>query len=139
MKYYLESIIQKETETRQISEYEGLDEAERAYHKVLADNIDGNGVDFVRSKVINEHGGQEMCEYWQEEESETAYYFTQIRYKQDDSTLRAMASYATLDEASVAFHNLLYGVMADVQYKACMCLIEDKYGAELKRRYWERG
>ena len=142
-KYYLESIIQKAEEARTITEYETIDEAERAYHHVLAQNIDGQDVDFARCKIINTHGGNIMAEYWQAEAADpesdsTKYYFTQIRFKTDGTTLRSISVYDTLDEAVVAFHNLLYAGMADQQYSALMTLIEDKYGAELKRRYWVR-
>ena len=148
MKYYMEQVIDKATNTQSVTEYTSHDEAERAYHHVLAQNIGGEDVDFVRCKVINSQGSPVMCEYWQkpsevdpEEQIEPEaekYYFTQVRTKTDDSTLRGMAPYDTLEEALVAFHNLLYGVMADAQYKGAMVLIEDKRGAELHRRYWER-
>lgn len=152
MKFYLEQIIQAGEETKALSEYTSQDEAERAFHKLLADNISGEDVDFVRGKVINEHGGQIMCEYWQVPapapdpedpepapvEDDTLYYFSQIRYKTDGTTLRSITSFETDDAALVAYHNLLYSIMADQQYAGAMVMVEDKRGTELHRRYWER-
>lgn len=158
MKFYLETVIDRKDETvvaPVITEYVSQDEAERAYHKVLADNIDNDDIDFVRTKVINPHGGSIMNEYWQEyvptpepdpedpeptpvEPEAPEYYFTQIRFKNDGTTLRSITKYDEEDDALVAFHNLLYALMADTQYSAVTVLIEDKRGSEIKRRYWER-
>lgn len=155
MKYYLESVIDRKDETvvaPTITEYVDQNEAERAYHKVLADNISNDDIDFVRTKVINPNGGSIMCEYWSEPAPEPdpedptpvepevpEYYFTQIRFKGDGTNLRSITKYDDEDAALYAFHNLLYALMADTQYSAVMVLIEDKRGTEIKRRYWERG
>ena len=158
-KYYLETIVLREDGTAvapTIAEYPSRDEAERAYHHVLAQNIDNEAIEFVRSTVINTQGGAEtgLSEYWKAEVpqpepdpedpeptpvvDETKYYFTQIRYK-ESSSQRVVTPYDTKDEAVVAFHNLLYSVMADAQYKAVMCRITDKYGSQAHdTRYWER-
>ena len=69
----------------------------------------------------------------------TPYYFTQIRYKTNGEALKNIKDYATKDEAVIAFHNLLYSVMADSQYIAVTCRITDKYGSQAHdTRYWER-
>ncbi len=154
-KYFLETITLREDETAvnpTITEYPNRDEAERAYHHVLAQNIDNDDISFVRCTTINNLGGAEtgLTEYWKAEAPEpepneepvadtTKYYFSQIRYKTDGSALRAITAYDTVDGAVVAFHNLLYGVMADSQYSAAMCRITDKYGNTAHdTRYWER-
>ena len=150
-KFFTEQIITEATESIAISEYNSQDEAERAFHKVFADNIGGENVEFVRCKVINASGGQIMNEYWQVPAPEPVegedpepvveiqkYYFTQIRFGVNGSIQRSMTAYDTEDEALVAYHNLLYSLMANEQIAAVTVLIEDRRGAELHRRYWER-
>ena len=152
--FFLESIMNRADGTAvnpTLTQYESKDEAERAYHHVLADNIDNEDIDFVRCTVINAQGGVEqyLSESWKaeaevdpEEPAEpdtTKYYFTQIRYKTDATIQRGISVHDTKDAAVVAFHNLLYGTMDNAQYKAIVCRITDKYGNTAHdTRFWER-
>lgn len=158
-KFFVETIVNRKdgTEVKPTApEYPSRDEAERAYHNVLAQKIDDEDIEFVRATVINAQGGAEtgLSEYWKAEVPEpepnetsseepivdsTPYYFTQIRYKTNGEALKNIKDYATKDEAVIAFHNLLYSVMADSQYSAVTCRITDKYGSQAHdTRYWER-
>lgn len=158
-KFFLEQIVDKETEAIALSEYDSQNEAERAYHKVFSDNLPDESTTFIRAKVINGQGGQaspDLKDVWkvpvptpepnEGEDPEptpaepTKYYFTQIRFFVNPETPinRSMQDYDTEREALEQFHKLLYNLPADPAISAITVLIEDKEGNEQHRRYWER-
>lgn len=158
-KFFLEQIVDKETEAIALSEYNSQNEAERAYHKVFSDSLPDESTTFIRAKVINGQGGQaspDLKDVWkvtvptpepnEGEDPEptptepTKYYFTQIRFFVNPETPinRSMQAYDTEREALEQYHKILYSLMADPSIAAITVLIEDKEGGEIHRRYWER-
>ena len=72
-------------------------------------------------------------------ENFTKYYLTQLKFKADEPTESYLFDYDTQEEAFFAYHNNLSTDMENNNYIALMSRLEDKYGNEIKKRYWERG
>ena len=158
-KYYLENILEKETElVKSLTEYESRNAAEIAFHQEISYPTLLDDTLFVRCTVINSQGGAEtgLSEYYKKEVPQpepnsedpeptpitdtTKYYLTKIKYKTDNSEpVKELFDYDSKQEGIYAFHNGLHDDMLDAQYKALTYRLTDKYGNSAHDpRYWER-
>ena len=141
MKFYLEQIqAQEGSEAKALFEYNSINEAEAAYHSTMASSILSDNILFVRCRVINQYGMENMKDFWQAPSVELPdrYYLSQVQYKDEGEDVKALFDYATVDEAVSAWHSMLAATMGDVQFSAALGIVEDRYGNEVKNEYWQR-
>ena len=151
MKFYLEDIIEKTdgTSVKSLTGYATQDEAEAAFHREVSYPTQFEDTLFVRCSVINTHGGQVMIDTWKKDVpvdpeteepvvEETKYYLAQLKFKVDGTVESYLFDYETEDDAFYAYHNGLSDDMESGSFIALMSKMEDKFGNEIKRRYWEK-
>ena len=140
MKFYLEQIT-KETsqEAKGLFEYDSLNAAEVAYHSAMASAINNDNVLYIRCRVINQYGMENMRDIWQAAGAEVdeKYYLSQVQFK-DGENVKALFEYATVDEAVAAWHSLFSDSMPNTQITAILGIVEDRAGNEIKKEYWQR-
>lgn len=152
MRFYLEDIIEKTdgTSVKSLTGYATQDEAETAFHREVSYPTQFDDTAFVRCSVINEHGGQIMIDTWKKDvpvdpetgepvvEETTKYYLSQLKFKADGTTESYLFDFETQNDAFYTYHNGLSDDMESNLYIALMSKMEDKFGNEIKRRYWEK-